>query len=177
MVWPMGPSQARLSFLKVMSPGDVVPPSCCCYLGRRDSKTFPRLADPLGYVDKEDIFHAIKAIVAAQRDYGRRDDRKQARLKYLVQVGGEGVGGGGWGQGGVGGGVYVLKGAGGGKAGYSAEVPGAGGWAGSGGRGVLVFVRRSRGAGVGRVWRERGGEGAGVVRGGRGRGPLVGGGT
>ncbi len=35
-------------------------------------------------VDKDDIFHAVKAIVAAQRDYGRRDDRKQARLKYLV---------------------------------------------------------------------------------------------
>jgi sulfite reductase beta subunit-like hemoprotein len=26
----------------------------------------------------------IKAIVATQRDYGRRDDRRQARLKYLV---------------------------------------------------------------------------------------------
>jgi sulfite reductase (ferredoxin) len=33
---------------------------------------------------QEDIFHAIKAIIATQRDYGRRDDRKQARLKYLV---------------------------------------------------------------------------------------------
>jgi sulfite reductase (ferredoxin) len=33
---------------------------------------------------QDDIFHAVKAIVAAQRDYGRRDDRKQARLKYLV---------------------------------------------------------------------------------------------
>ena len=28
---------------------------------------------------QEDIFHAIKAIVATQRDYGRRDDRKQVR--------------------------------------------------------------------------------------------------
>jgi sulfite reductase (ferredoxin) len=51
----------------------------------RAPETFPRLADPLGYVDKEDIFHAVKAIVATQRDYGRRDDRRQARLKYLVQ--------------------------------------------------------------------------------------------
>ena len=33
---------------------------------------------------KEDIFHAVKAVVATQRDYGRRDDRKMARLKYLV---------------------------------------------------------------------------------------------
>ena len=33
---------------------------------------------------QDDLFHAVKAIVACQRDYGRRDDRKQARLKYLV---------------------------------------------------------------------------------------------
>jgi len=53
-------------------PGVVMLFVCC-----RNKDTFPRLADPLGYVDKDDIFHAIKAIVAAQRDYGRRDDRKQ----------------------------------------------------------------------------------------------------
>ena len=50
----------------------------------RNKDTFPRLADPIGYVDKDDIFHVVKAIVATQRDYGRRDDRRQARLKYLV---------------------------------------------------------------------------------------------
>ena len=51
----------------------------------RDEETFPRLADPIGFVGPDDLFHAVKAIVAAQRDYGRRDNRKQARLKYLVQ--------------------------------------------------------------------------------------------
>ncbi|CAD7701538.1 unnamed protein product [Ostreobium quekettii] len=50
----------------------------------RNEDTFPRLADPLGYVDKDDVFHVVKAIVATQRDYGRRDDRKMARMKYLV---------------------------------------------------------------------------------------------
>jgi sulfite reductase beta subunit-like hemoprotein len=50
----------------------------------RNDDTYPRLADPIGYVDKDDIFHAVKAIVAAQRDYGRRDLRNQARLKYLL---------------------------------------------------------------------------------------------
>lgn len=54
-------------------------------LPHRTAATFARLADALGYVPKEDIFHAIKAIVATQRDYGRRDDRKYSRLKYLVQ--------------------------------------------------------------------------------------------
>lgn len=27
---------------------------------------------------------SLQAVVAVQRDYGRRDDRKQSRLKYLV---------------------------------------------------------------------------------------------
>ena len=53
-------------------------------LVRRNESTFPRLAEALGFVGKEDIFHVVKAIVATQRDYGRRDDRKQSRLKYLV---------------------------------------------------------------------------------------------
>ena len=50
----------------------------------RNNNTFPLLAEPLGFVKKDDIFHAVKAVVATQRDYGRRDDRKQSRLKYLV---------------------------------------------------------------------------------------------
>jgi len=55
-------------------------------MGRSHNKasTFPRLADPLGYVAADDVLHAVKAVVAVQRDYGRRDDRKQSRLKYLV---------------------------------------------------------------------------------------------
>jgi hypothetical protein len=39
------------------------------------------LATPIGFVGKDDIFYAVKAIACAQRDYGRRDDRKQSRLK------------------------------------------------------------------------------------------------
>ncbi|XWS52539.1 hypothetical protein CRYUN_Cryun11dG0079200 [Craigia yunnanensis] len=46
--------------------------------------TFPRLGEPLGYVPKEDILYAIKAIVVTQRDHGRRDDRKYSRMKYLI---------------------------------------------------------------------------------------------
>ncbi|GLT74845.1 hypothetical protein SLA2020_466130 [Shorea laevis] len=46
--------------------------------------TFPRLGEPLGYVPKEDILYAIKAIVVTQRDNGRRDDRKYSRMKYLI---------------------------------------------------------------------------------------------
>jgi sulfite reductase (ferredoxin) len=56
-------------------------------LGRTHNKeeTFPRLADELGYVDKADVFDLMKAIVATQRDYGDRSDRRHARMKYLVE--------------------------------------------------------------------------------------------
>jgi sulfite reductase (ferredoxin) len=51
----------------------------------RNEATFPRLADELGYVAKDDILYAVKAIVATQRDYGRRDDRRMSRMKYVVE--------------------------------------------------------------------------------------------
>lgn len=56
-------------------------------LGRTHNKedTFPRVADPIGYVDKDDIYDAVKAIVATQRDYGNRADRRHARMKYLLE--------------------------------------------------------------------------------------------
>ena len=50
----------------------------------RVETTFPRLAEPLGYVPKEDILYAVKAIVVTQRENGRRDDRKYSRMKYLI---------------------------------------------------------------------------------------------
>jgi len=46
--------------------------------------TFPRLADPLGDVAPARLVDAVKAIIAVQRDHGDRDDRKHARMKYLV---------------------------------------------------------------------------------------------
>ena len=55
-------------------------------LGRTHNKeeTFARLADPICYVAKEDVYDMVKAIVATQRDYGDRTDRRHARLKYLI---------------------------------------------------------------------------------------------
>lgn len=55
-------------------------------LGRthRKEATFARQADEIGYVKKEDIFDLVKAVVATQRDYGDRSDRRHARLKYLI---------------------------------------------------------------------------------------------
>lgn len=48
-------------------------------------ETHPALAEPLFYVKKADVMAAITAIIGVQRDFGRRDDRKQARLKYLIR--------------------------------------------------------------------------------------------
>ncbi|GGA19635.1 hypothetical protein CYANOKiyG1_34310 [Okeania sp. KiyG1] len=55
-------------------------------LGRthRKEETFPCLAQEIGYVAKEDIYELIKAIVATQRDYGDRSNRRHARMKYLL---------------------------------------------------------------------------------------------
>jgi sulfite reductase (ferredoxin) len=56
-------------------------------LGRTHNKeeTFPRTADPIGYVDKADVYDLIKAIVSTQRDYGNRTERRRARMKYLLE--------------------------------------------------------------------------------------------
>ncbi|TVP62305.1 MAG: sulfite reductase, ferredoxin dependent, partial [Leptolyngbya sp. LCM1.Bin17] len=55
-------------------------------LGRTHNKeeTFARAADEIGYIDKADVYELMKAIVATQRDYGDRHNRRHARMKYLI---------------------------------------------------------------------------------------------
>ncbi len=55
-------------------------------MGRTHNKeeTFARVADPLGYVDAENILELVQAILALQRDYGDRRIRRHARMKYLI---------------------------------------------------------------------------------------------
>jgi sulfite reductase (ferredoxin) len=55
-------------------------------LGRTHNKeeTFARVADPIGYVAKANIYDLVKAIVSTQRDYGDRTNRRHARMKYLI---------------------------------------------------------------------------------------------
>jgi sulfite reductase (ferredoxin) len=48
------------------------------------TETFPALAKPLFYVAREHAVKAAVAVVMTQRDFGNRTDRKQARLKYLI---------------------------------------------------------------------------------------------
>jgi sulfite reductase (ferredoxin) len=55
-------------------------------LGRthRKPETFPRLADPLGFVLPRDLVRVAESVVVVQRDHGDRGDRRHARLKYLI---------------------------------------------------------------------------------------------
>ncbi len=63
---------------------------CNFYVGggmgrtHNNEETFARIADPLGYVKKEDTYELIQSIVAIQRDYGDRKSRKNSRMKYLL---------------------------------------------------------------------------------------------
>ena len=47
-------------------------------------KTFPAVAKRLAFVTPEQVVGVAEAIVKVQRDFGNREDRKVARLKYLI---------------------------------------------------------------------------------------------
>ena len=55
-------------------------------LGRTHNKeeTFARMSDEIGFVAKDDVYDLVKAIVATQRDYGNRSNRRLSRMKYLI---------------------------------------------------------------------------------------------
>jgi sulfite reductase (ferredoxin) len=55
-------------------------------LGRTHGKaeTYPRLADALAFVTPDEVLAVATAVVTAQRDFGNREDRRRARLKYLI---------------------------------------------------------------------------------------------
>ncbi|MEE3715676.1 sulfite reductase, ferredoxin dependent [Tumidithrix elongata RA019] len=55
-------------------------------LGRshNNDATIVRLADSLGFVPLAEIYDVIKAVVALERDYGDRHNRRHARIKYLL---------------------------------------------------------------------------------------------
>ncbi|MEP6683865.1 MAG: NADPH-dependent assimilatory sulfite reductase hemoprotein subunit [Parafilimonas sp.] len=49
-----------------------------------NAATYPRLASMLGFVNKDELFKTVYAIATTQRDFGNREDRKFARLKYTI---------------------------------------------------------------------------------------------
>jgi len=46
--------------------------------------TYPRLATPVTLIPAEEILGMSEAVIAVQRDFGDRADRRHARLKYLL---------------------------------------------------------------------------------------------
>jgi sulfite reductase (ferredoxin) len=52
--------------------------------------TFPRLADPMAFVPYAEVLGVVTAIVEVQRDFGNRENRRRARMKYLVEEWGVG---------------------------------------------------------------------------------------
>jgi len=49
-----------------------------------DARTYPRLADVLGFITPDQLIPAAEAVLTAQRDHGNRSDRKLSRLKYTI---------------------------------------------------------------------------------------------
>jgi sulfite reductase (ferredoxin) len=47
-------------------------------------KTFPAVAKRLAFVTPDQVIDVAEAIVKVQRDFGNREDRKIARMKYLI---------------------------------------------------------------------------------------------
>ncbi len=47
--------------------------------------TFPRTADVLGYCTPEQAIDVAEKVLTVQRDWGNRNNRKRARLKYTVE--------------------------------------------------------------------------------------------
>lgn len=48
-------------------------------------KTFPRLAEVMGFCRPEQAVEVAEQVVTVQRDYGDRSDRAHARLKYTIE--------------------------------------------------------------------------------------------
>ena len=48
------------------------------------ANTFAQIADKIGFVAIKDGVAAVRVIASIYRDFGNRSDRKQARLKYLI---------------------------------------------------------------------------------------------
>lgn len=49
-----------------------------------DVETFPRLANDIGFVAVNDVLKIAEAVMTIQRDWGNRENRKRARLKYTI---------------------------------------------------------------------------------------------
>lgn len=54
-------------------------------MSHNNVQTYPRLADVVGFVTREQLVTAAKAVLTMHRDFGDRTNRKHARLKYVLE--------------------------------------------------------------------------------------------
>ena len=56
-------------------------------LGRShgNAATYPRLADVIGFVTRDQLVEVSRSVLSIHRDFGDRTDRKHARLKYILE--------------------------------------------------------------------------------------------
>ena len=55
-------------------------------MGRTENepRTYPRLADVVGFIPKDRLIACAEAVISVQRDYGNRAERSRARFKYTI---------------------------------------------------------------------------------------------
>ena len=77
-----------LSFIAIVEEGKLVGYNVAVGGGmgttHGDEKTFPRLADVIGFCTPEQVNDVAEKVVMVQRDLGCRTERKHARMKYTV---------------------------------------------------------------------------------------------
>ncbi len=54
-------------------------------MSHSDAKTYPRLANLLGFCERGQVVDVAEKILTVQRDFGDRTNRKHARLKYTIE--------------------------------------------------------------------------------------------
>jgi len=77
-----------LSFIAIVEEGRLVGFNVAVGGGMGSShgneKTFPRIADVIGFCTPEQVVDVAEKVVLVQRDFGDRTDRKHSRFKYTV---------------------------------------------------------------------------------------------
>jgi len=78
-----------LGFIAVLEDGELVGYNVTVGGGlgmsHGNEQTFPRLAESMGFATPDQVNAIGEAVIATQRDYGDRTDRKHARLKYTIE--------------------------------------------------------------------------------------------
>lgn len=77
-----------LGFIAIVEDGRLAGYNVCVGGGQGmshgNAKTYPRLADVIGFITPDKVNEVGVTVIGIQRDYGDRSDRKHARLKYTI---------------------------------------------------------------------------------------------